>query len=169
VYPGGMGHCESYLNPNSGDTTTIDSCASNGTYSQTTCPNGCAGGQCRSVETVTVAGQVTCGAIQCSTSQGCDFVSSGGDYHPVCGSASAAYYSSCDGPSDCSADQACCFITGVYAHYTQCVSSSSCPYPFNQGLTEGRLVCNPNVGACPSGTCQIETASNVAWSIYTCR
>jgi hypothetical protein len=175
VHPGGLGHCQSYENPSSYDNNTLNTCTSNGTWSQSTCPYGCAAGQCRSLETVTVSGQVTCGAVQCPTYQGCAFTSTGGDYHGVCNAGTAPYSSSCDGPSDCSGGQVCCYISGVYAHQTQCMDSSSCPYPYNMGLTQGFLVCNPNVGACPAGTtCQLSTSSspffaNIAFSIYTCQ
>jgi hypothetical protein len=175
VHPGGLGHCQSYENPNSYDNNTLNTCTSNGTWSQITCPYGCAAGQCRSLETVTLSGQVTCGAVQCPTYQGCAFTSTGGDYHAVCNVGTASYFSLCDGPSDCSGGQVCCYINGIYAHQTQCMDSSSCPYPYNMGLTQGFLVCNPNVGACPAGTtCQLVTGSsafsaNLAFSIYTCR
>jgi hypothetical protein len=170
VHPGGLGHCESYISPSLYDYNTLNTCNSNGTWSQVTCPNGCSAGQCRSLETVAFAGQVTCGALQCPTFQGCAFTSSGGDYHAVCNAGSASYSSYCDGPSDCSGGQVCCYISGVYAHQTQCMDSSSCPYPYNMGLTQGFLVCNPNVGGCtPPASCQMETASNIAFSIYTCR
>lgn len=164
VYPG-ISRCASYI-----DGVTRETCTSSGTVSTTTCPNGCAGGECRSFATVGVAGQVTCGTLPCPTSQGCSFHNPGwGAGTAMCGEGTSTYnVVKCDGPNDCTGGLLCCHHTspGDAEGSTSCTDSGSCPTS-QMGYTS-TIVCDPNGAACPSGTCQM-LGVGFLFSIYTCR
>lgn len=165
VYPG-ISRCASYI-----DGVTRETCTSSGTVSTTTCPNGCAGGECRSFATVDVAGQVTCGTLACPTSQGCSFHNPGwGAGTAMCGEGTSAYnVVKCDGPNDCTGGLLCCRHTspGDSEGSTSCTDASSCPYS-QMGYTS-TIVCDPNGAPCPSGTtCQMLPAGYL-FSLFTCR
>jgi hypothetical protein len=158
VYPGTT-RCET------SDANALTTCGSDGNFVTTSCPNGCAGGQCKSFSTVGTAGTVTCGTLQCSTSQGCSFIAPL-TRAPTCGTTAANWYSMCDGPTDCSGGQVCCEIVpaGGGGESTQCVAGS-CPYSNPGG--SGYLVCDPSASTCTGGTtCQIQSSY---LSIYVCK
>lgn len=121
--------------------TTQQTCVAGGTWSTTTCNDGClsATGYCRS-GTIGIAGSVTCWAsggasATCATSVGC----SGG----FCGTASSPGRYICDGPNDCTF-QTCCYGSDPGGPYTSCVPS--CTSPTN-------TVCDPlsSTFLCPAG------------------
>jgi hypothetical protein len=149
------------------DPNTLTTCSSSGSWVSSTCPNGCAGGQCRTFPfpTVNVAGSVTCGTLQCPTSQGCSF---GGGWTgaPVCGTPFKYYHATCDGQNDCPAGQVCCWIySGGSDGGVACFPSGTCPN-FQMG-SNAYLVCDPNqAGSCPAGsTCTMLSP----YSTYYCQ
>ena|GEM_PF-3580346 len=146
---------------------SLDTCGSDGSWITTTCPNGCAGGQCRSLSTVGTAGIVTCGTLQCTASEGCGFIAPAAK-PPMCGTIGARNYAMCDGPNDCPGGQVCCYISptsggGAY-YYAACGAAGSCP---SSGPGGGSLlVCDPAQPNCPGGTtCQL---SGSYLSVYFC-
>jgi hypothetical protein len=159
-YPGKT-RCEAF------ESNALTTCATDGTTSTSTCPNGCAGGQCRSFATVGISGSVTCGSnLTCSTSQGCSFATPA-TTPPSCGTSGSSYYEKCDGPNDCPSGQVCCHgnPTGGGGEWSDCVDSGSCPYSNPGG--SGYLVCDTLGASCPSGgTCQI---AGSYLSIFQCR
>jgi hypothetical protein len=146
------------------DPNTVTTCSSSGSLVSSTCANGCAGGQCRSLSTIGVAGLVTCGSLQCPTSQGCSFGDGWGG-GAVCGATLRAYSATCDGPNDCPAGQVCCYgVAGGYDAGVHCVpNDGSCPH-FQAG-SNYYLVCDPVQPACPTGsTCKMLSP----YSSYAC-
>ena len=146
---------------------TLWSCLSSGSVVSTTCSNGCAGGQCRTFPfpTMDVAGTVTCGNLQCPTSQGCSF---GGGWtgQPVCGSPVKYYHATCDGQNDCPSGQVCCWTSsGGSAGEVGCFPAGTCPH-FQMG-SNAYLICDPNqADSCPAGsTCTILSP----YSTYYCQ
>jgi hypothetical protein len=176
VHPGGIGECSFYQNPNAGDMYTLNTCTSNGAWSPITCPDGCVAGQCRTFSTVSVAGIVTCGSLQCPTSQGCSFVAVGSSSfsfaYATCGIGSTGDdYTACDGPNDCPTGQSCCFATAPFAiGHSACAPQGSCPSGPDMGGHASSLVCDPNApNICPGGTtCQKSTPGQF-WSLYYCQ
>ncbi len=165
LYYPGVGTCSS-------DYNVLFTCQSSGTETTSSCANGCAGGQCRSFATVSVAGTVTCGALQCPANQGCSFSAPGfGGDQPQCGTDPSAASESCDGPNDCASTQVCCLYepTGGTIR-TQCDGAGDCPGSDIGGTRY--LVCDPNQPACPTGTsCVMSTPfqTPTPFSIYVCR
>jgi hypothetical protein len=162
IHPG-YTTCESF------DINTLGTCASDGTIVFSTCANGCAGGQCRSFATVSVAGTVTCGTLQCPATQGCSFAYSyAGDIPPTCGTSASNSSATCDGPNDCTGGQLCCYTvtTGSTTVNAKCVpNDGSCPYA-NMGGS-GKVVCDPIQAGCPGGTtCQMLSS---VLSVYVCQ
>jgi hypothetical protein len=147
------------------DPNTVTTCSSSGSLVSTTCANGCAGGQCRSLATIGVAGLVTCGSLQCQTSQGCSFGNGWGG-GAVCGATLRYYSATCDGPNDCPSGQVCCYgVSGGHDAGVHCVpNDGSCPR-FQAG-SNYYLVCDPNQPACPAGSsCKMLSP----YSAYTCQ
>jgi hypothetical protein len=150
------------------DPNTLTTCSSSGSLVSSTCPNGCAGGQCRTFPfpTVSVGGLVTCGTLQCPTSQGCSF-GGGWSGQAVCGSPVKYYHAMCDGPNDCPSGQVCCWIlSGGSDGGIACFPSGTCP-SFQMG-SNAYLVCDPNQAAsCPPGsTCTMMLSP---YSSYICQ
>jgi hypothetical protein len=120
---------------------------------------------------VGVAGSVTCGAITCSTTQGCSF-NGNPSYSPTppsCGSTVTNWYAGCDGPNDCPSGQVCCLMSPLAGRTTaenaSCIASASCPYSGMSG--SGQLVCDPGNPVCPGvTTCQAATSF---MSVYVCK
>jgi hypothetical protein len=165
VYPG-ISRCQTWI-----DGVSRETCTTSGTTVITTCPTGCAGGECRSFATVGVAGQVTCGNLQCSTSEGCSFHNPGwGAGTAMCGEGASSYnVVMCDGPNDCPGGQICCYHTSSSDSQgnTTCVpNDGSCPS--SEMGYNSIVVCDPNGSPCPSGTCQM-LGVGYLFSIYTCR
>jgi hypothetical protein len=121
--------------------TTQQTCVAGGTWSNTTCNDGClsATGNCRA-GTIGIALSVTCWdnssgvSATCSVSVGC--------YHGSCGTESSPARYRCDGPNDCTF-QTCCYGSDPGGPYTSCVSS----------CTGSNTVCDPlnSAFACPAG------------------
>jgi hypothetical protein len=119
--------------------TTQRTCVAGGTWSTTTCNDGCSNGTCR-LGTIGVAGSVTCWAsggasATCPISVGC----TGG----FCGTASSPGRYMCDGPNDCTF-QTCCYGSDPGGPYTSCVPSCT---------SATNTVCDPlsSTFLCPAG------------------
>jgi hypothetical protein len=147
------------------DSSNLNTCGSNGSFVTTSCPYGCAMRECRSLATVGVAGTVTCGSTQCSTSQGCAF--SDNYVSPVCGtigSVGTSIYAYCDGPNDCATGEVCCRYNYTTITQQKCYSGAC---PAGDTYSSYNLVCDPSAPACPAGTtCQV--ASGIL-SAYVCK
>ena len=157
----GATECESY------DPNVLTTCSSSGSWVTSTCAHGCAGGQCRTFPfpTVSVAGSVTCGNLQCPASQGCSF-GGGWSGQPACGSPFKYYHATCDGQNDCPSGQQCCWIfSGGSDAGVGCFPSGTCPH-FQMG-SNAYLVCDPNqANSCPAGsTCTMLSP----YSAYYCQ
>jgi hypothetical protein len=155
--------CQNY------DPTVLTTCPSSGaTVANSTCANGCAGGQCKNFGTVSVAGTVTCGATQCSTSQGC---STGGGVgwgiYPSCG---AGIYNTlmCDGPNDCPGQICTWHISpGDSDGSTNCAANDgSCPS--SQMGYSCIVVCDPSQPSCPNGTTCKALGPAYMFALYVC-
>ena len=164
IYPG-TARCDPY-----GDVNALTTCSNSGSFVSTTCANGCAGAECRTFTTVSNPNYVTCGNLQCPTSQGCSFPSAWATSAPVCGTNTANYNAACDGPNDCAADQVCChsYSGGDRQGSTTCVANDgSCPRSEMGYVYE--VVCDPSQPVCAVGTtCQM-LPSGIIFSAYVCR
>lgn len=151
------------------DPTILTTCSNDGSFVNSVCSNGCAGGQCKSFGTVGTAGMVTCGATVCSTSQGC--TTGGGigwGVHPSCGT-SGSNYLSCDGPNDCPG-QICCFYRspGNSDGHASCqANDGSCPSS-QMGYTSN-VVCDPTSPSCPPGTACSALGPSYMFALYICQ
>jgi hypothetical protein len=154
------------------DVYTLQTCGGDGNWSQSNCPNGCTHAQCKSLDTIDISGQVSCGALQCTATQGCSYTGddSGGP-PPVCGvPTSNTYYTQCDGPSDCPTGQICCWHhgSGNSTSYMKCVADNgSCPYSNPGGW--GEVVCSPGRPTCPGATTCGRADVYALFAAYICK
>jgi hypothetical protein len=152
------------------DYYTLQSCGNDGNWANTNCPNGCTHQQCKSFATVDIAGQVTCGAQQCSTSEGCSFLDYSINGPPAaCGNPYSTQFSAmCDGPNDCPGQVCCWRHTGGGGDRLVCVpNDGSCPYSNPGG--SGEVVCSPGQPACPGSMVCTRTDVSSLFAVWLCK
>ncbi|MGA2450666.1 MAG: hypothetical protein ABTD50_18520, partial [Polyangiaceae bacterium] len=99
-----------------------------------------------------VAGEVSCGWLSCSTSEGCTNTCTEPDMCPQCGGTGETLC--CDGPNDCNAGSVCCVSQNCGGESSQCYPGTTCPA---SGPCNGYAqACAPDNALCPSGmTCHL--------------